>query len=148
MSHDYIIILIIAGIIVFQILIFANNMAKIKRYKKTIKGIENFEIVEVSVPEDWIKEIDVEEILQNPEEFQKLSTGFSSTTVDTDEDPEDFYDSDEITEDTNEPEEVTTERKSEKKGKSSQELDFPEDEETSGIEEFEEGDFEDSKTNR
>jgi hypothetical protein len=123
-------------------------MAKIKRYKKTIKGIENFEIVEVSVPEDWIKEIDVEEILQNPEEFQKLSTGFSSTTVDTDEDPEDFYDSDEITEDTKEPEEVTTERKSEKKGKSTQELDFPEDEETSEIEEFEEGDFEDSKTNR
>jgi len=148
MSHDYIIILIIAGIIVFQILIFANNMAKIKRYKKTIKEIDNFEIVEVSVPEEWIKEIDIEEILQNPEKFQKSPTGFSSTMVDTDEDPEDFYDSDEITEDTNEPEEVTTERKSEKKGKSTQELDFPEDEETSEIEEFEEGDFEDSKTNR
>ena len=71
------------------------NISKIKKYKKTIEDVKDFEIVEVSVPEEWIKEIDVEELLQNPDKFQELSTNFSSTMEETDEDPEAFFDHEE-----------------------------------------------------
>lgn len=144
--HDYIIILIIAVIIGIQILIFWKNMSKIKKYKQTIEDVKDFEIVEVSVPEEWIKEIGVEEILQNPEKFQELSTNFSSTTEETDEDLGIFENeqiNSQLDEDIEEDELLNLKLKGDN---SETELVFPEDD--SEIEEFEEEDFEEYKTNR
>jgi len=76
-SHDYIIITIIAGIIILQVWVFVVNIRKIGDYKKTIKQAKNFEIIEVEVPEDWIKEIEVKEILSNPEAFRELSASYT-----------------------------------------------------------------------
>jgi hypothetical protein len=76
-SHDYIIITIIAGIIILQVWVFVVNIRKIGDYKKTIRQAKNFEIIEVEVPEEWIKEIEVKEILGNPEAFRKLSANFN-----------------------------------------------------------------------
>lgn len=75
-QHDYIIIAIILGIILLQFIVFANNMRKISNYKKTIQKAQNFEIVEVEVPEDWIKEIEVKEILSDPDSFRKSSSKY------------------------------------------------------------------------
>ncbi|CAL67566.1 hypothetical protein [Christiangramia forsetii] len=148
--HDYIIILIIAVIIGIQVLIFWKNMSKIKKYKQTIEDVKDFEIVEVSVPEEWIKEIDVKEILQNPEKFQELSTNFSSSMEEIDEDPDTFFDDDDQIDsriddqETEDPELLELKLK----GNSTEpELVFPQDED-SEIEEFEEEDFEEYKTNR
>ena len=147
--HDYIIILIIAVIIGIQIFIFVRNMSKIRNYKKTIEDVKDFDIVEVSVPEEWIKDIDVEELLQNPDKFQELSTNFSSTIEETDEDPEFFFeDEDQIDSKFNDYESEEELSESKLKGDNSEaELVFP-DEDDSEIEEFEEEDFEDYKTNR
>ncbi len=76
-SHDYIIIAIIAGIIIFQVWVFVVNILKIGDYKRTIRQAKNFEILEVEVPEEWIKEIEVKEILGNPEAFRKLSASYT-----------------------------------------------------------------------
>jgi len=76
-SHDYIIIAIIAGIIILQLLVFVVNIRKIGDYKKTIRQARNFEIIEVEVPEEWIKEIEVKEILGNPAAFRKLSASYT-----------------------------------------------------------------------
>lgn len=76
-SHDYIIIAIIAGIIILQLWVFVVNIRKIGDYKKTIRQAKNFEIIEVEVPEEWIKEIEVKEILGNPEAFRELSANFN-----------------------------------------------------------------------
>ena len=81
-SHDYIIIAIIAGIIILQVYVFAVNIGKIKDYKKTIRQAKNFEIIEVEVPEEWIKEIEVKEILGNPEAFRESSANFTKNTID------------------------------------------------------------------
>jgi len=148
--HDYIIILIIAVIIGIQILIFWKNMSKIKKYKQTIEDVRDFEIVEVSVPEEWIKEIDVEEILQNPEKFQELSTNFSSSMEEVDEDPDTFFDDEDQIDSRFDDQETEDHELLELKLKDNStepELVFPEDED-SEIEEFEEEDFEDYKTNR
>ena len=147
--HDYIIILIIAIIIGIQIFIFSKNISKIKEYKKTIEDVKDFDIVEVSVPEEWIKDIDVKELLQNPDKFQELSTNFSSTMEETDEDPEVFFeDEDQIDSKFNDYESEEELLESKLKGDNSEtELVFPE-EDDSQIEEFEEEDFEDYKTNR
>ncbi|GGG23124.1 hypothetical protein [Christiangramia forsetii] len=125
-------------------------MSKIKKYKQTIEDVKDFEIVEVSVPEEWIKEIDVKEILQNPEKFQELSTNFSSSMEEIDEDPDTFFDDDDQIDsriddqETEDPELLELKLK----GNSTEpELVFPQDED-SEIEEFEEEDFEEYKTNR
>lgn len=76
-SHDFILIGIIAVIILVQVLVFIGNFRKIKDYKRTIKKANDFKIVEVTVPEEWIKNINVEDILKNPEEFGKVSSEFS-----------------------------------------------------------------------
>lgn len=81
-GHEYFIILIISAIIGLQIFIFFKNIRKINRYKKTIESVKDFDLVEVSVPEEWIKDIEVDEILNDPERFQKVSTSFSSHTED------------------------------------------------------------------
>jgi DNA-directed RNA polymerase subunit delta len=148
--HDYIIILIIALIIGLQIYIFAGNISKINRYKNTIEDVKDFEIVEVSVPEEWIKEIEVKEILQNPEKFQELATGFSSTIVDSDEDPVEFHESRQISDQLYESagEEDPLLNIKEKLVETSQELNSLEENEKFDIEEFDEEDFEDYKTNR
>lgn len=146
--HDYIIILIIVLIIGLQFFIFGQNISKIKKYKQTIEDVNDFEIVEVSVPEEWIKEIGVEEILQNPEKFQELSMNFSSTMEETDEDPNAFYDQEEQNLGYNLIEDEEDQTYSHKKNEQVQEIDFPENEESFEIEEFEEEDFEDYKTNR
>jgi DNA-directed RNA polymerase subunit delta len=148
--HDYIIILIIAVIIGIQIFIFGKNMSKIRNYKKTIEDVKDFEIVEVSVPEEWIKEIDVEEILQNPEKFQELSTNILSSMEEIDEDPETFLDEEEQINSEFDEAEIEEEELLELKlkGNSNEpELVFPDDED-SEIEEFEEEDFEEYNTNR
>ncbi|RRO12344.1 hypothetical protein [Flavobacteriaceae bacterium 14752] len=75
--HDFILIAIIGVIIVIQILVFLGNYRKIQDYKRTIQKANDFKIVEVSVPEEWIKNIEVEDILKNPEEFGKVSNEFS-----------------------------------------------------------------------
>lgn len=75
--HDFILIAIIAVIIVIQVLVFLGNYRKIQDYKRTIQKANDFKIVEVSVPEEWIKNIEVEDILKNPEEFGKVSSEFS-----------------------------------------------------------------------
>ena len=77
-SHDIILLIIIGAIILFQGYVFWGNRRKIRDYKKTIQSIKDFSVVEVSVPEEWIKSIDVEEILKNPEAFQNVSSEFSS----------------------------------------------------------------------
>lgn len=76
-SHDFILIGIIAVIILVQVLVFIGNFRKIKDYKRTIKKANDFKIVEVTVPEEWIKNINVEDILKNPEEFGKVSSEFT-----------------------------------------------------------------------
>ncbi len=145
--HDYIIILIILLIIGIQILIFGKNMSKIKKYKQTIEDVKDFEIVEVSVPEEWIKEIDVEELLQNPDKFQELASNFS-TMEETDEDPDAFDNQEEQNLDYNLIEDEEDQTTTHKKNEQVSEIDFPEDEESFEIEEFEEEDFEDYKSNR
>jgi cell division protein YceG involved in septum cleavage len=77
-SHDIILIIIIGAIILLQFYVFFGNYRKIQDYKKTIKKTKNFEIVEVSVPEEWIKDIEVDDILKDTEAFQKISSDFSS----------------------------------------------------------------------
>lgn len=81
-SHDYIIIAIIAGIIILQVWVFAVNVRKIGDYKKTIKQAKNFEIIDVEVPEEWIKDIELKEILGNPEAFRELSANFNNPVSD------------------------------------------------------------------
>ena len=107
--------------------------------------------MEVSVPEEWIKEIDVEEILQNPEKFQELSTNFSSTMAETDENPDIFFDDADQIDSKFDGSEIAQDDELlelKLKGNSTEpELVFPENED-SEIEEFEEEDFEDYKTNR
>lgn len=76
--HDIILIAIIGAIILVQVYVFIGNYRKIQDYKKTIEEKQNFEIVEVSVPEEWIKEVEVDDILRNPEAFQGISSEFSS----------------------------------------------------------------------
>jgi hypothetical protein len=76
--HDIILIIIIGGIILLQFYVFFGNYRKIQDYKKTIKKTKNFEIVEVSVPEEWLKDIEVDDILKDTEAFQKISSDFSS----------------------------------------------------------------------
>lgn len=76
-NHDYIIITIILAIIILQVIVFIGNLKKIDNYKKTIRQAKNFEIVEVAVPEDWIREIEVKEILSDPDAFRKLSANYS-----------------------------------------------------------------------
>jgi len=77
-SHDIILIIIIGAIILLQFYVFFGNYRKIQDYKKTIKKTKNFEIVEVSVPEEWIKDIEVDDILKDTEAFRKISSDFSS----------------------------------------------------------------------
>lgn len=81
-QHDYLIIAIITGIIFLQVYIFAGNLRKIRNYKKTIQKANNFEIVEVAVPEDWIKNIEVEEILRDPDAFQQISNNYKYSNSD------------------------------------------------------------------
>ncbi|WP_282017687.1 hypothetical protein [Salegentibacter mishustinae] len=122
-------------------------MSKIKKYKQTIEDVKDFEIVEVSVPEEWIKEIDVEELLQNPDKFQELASNFS-TMEETDEDPDAFDNQEEQNLDYNLIEDEEDQTTTHKKNEQVSEIDFPEDEESFEIEEFEEEDFEDYKSNR
>ena len=74
--HNVVIILIIAAIIILQFYVFLNNYKKIKDYKKTIEKIDHFEVVEVEVPEEWIKNIEVDDILKDRESFEKLSSTY------------------------------------------------------------------------
>ena len=76
--HDIVLIAIIGAIIVVQIYVFVNNYRKIQDYKKTIEKTQDFKIVEVAVPDEWINEVDVDDILRNPEAFQSSSSEFSS----------------------------------------------------------------------
>lgn len=76
--HDIVLIAIIGAIILVQIYVFVNNYRKIQDYKKTIEKTQDFKIVEVAVPEEWIKEVEVDDILRNPEAFQNSSSEFSS----------------------------------------------------------------------
>ena len=76
--HDIVLIAIIGAIIVVQIYVFVNNYRKIQDYKKTIEKTQDFKIVEVAVPDEWIKEVEVDDILRNPEAFQSSSSEFSS----------------------------------------------------------------------
>ncbi len=77
-SHDIILMIIIGVIIIAQFYVFIGNYRKIQDYKKTIEKTKDFKIVEVAVPEEWIKEIEVDEILRNPEGFQNISSEFTS----------------------------------------------------------------------
>jgi len=147
-SHDYIIITIIAGIIIFQVWVFVVNIRKIGDYKKTIKQAKNFEIIEVEVPEEWIKEIEVKEILGNPAAFRELSANFTKQG------------SDEVSDKNNSSNDISENTESENfinknapPNNSSvqvepipEELDFPEEEfepePEPEIEEYEEDDFE------
>ena len=70
-THDVVLMIIIAVIILLQFYVFWGNYRKIQDYKKTIEKAKDFKIVEVSVPEDLIKEIEVDEILDDPEAFQQ-----------------------------------------------------------------------------
>lgn len=74
--HDYIITGIIVGVIIFQVIAFLGNIKKIANYKKTIEQSKNFEIIEVEVPEDWIKDIEVKEILNDPDGFRESSAKY------------------------------------------------------------------------
>lgn len=74
--HDYIITGIIVGVIIFQVIAFWGNIKKIGNYKKTIEQAKNFEIIEVEVPEDWIRDIEVKEILRDPAAFRELSAKY------------------------------------------------------------------------
>jgi DNA-directed RNA polymerase subunit delta len=76
--HDYIITGIIVGIIIFQLIAFSGNIKKISNYKKTIEQAKNFEIIEVEVPEDWIRDIEVHEILNDPDGFSESSAKYSN----------------------------------------------------------------------
>lgn len=76
--HDIILIAIIGAIILVQVFVFFGNYRKIQDYKKTIEKANDFKIVEVAVPEELIKEVEVDDILRNPEAFQGISTEFSS----------------------------------------------------------------------
>lgn len=88
-DHDTVLILIIGVIIIVQFYIFYINYRKIQDYKKTIEKTKGFKIVEVAVPEELIKEIEVDEILRNPEAFQNISSEFTSKVK---EDPKDVLD--------------------------------------------------------
>lgn len=88
-DHDTVLILIIGVIIIVQFYIFYINYRKIQDYKKTIEKTKGFKIVEVAVPEELIKEIEVDEILRNPDAFQNISSEFTSKVK---EDPKDVLD--------------------------------------------------------
>ncbi|MCH8535201.1 MAG: hypothetical protein LAT51_09050 [Flavobacteriaceae bacterium] len=75
-SHDIILIIVIGAIILLQIYVFINNYIKIRNYKNTIKMAKEFEIVEVTVPDEWIKDLEVEDILKDPVGFQNSSSEF------------------------------------------------------------------------
>ncbi len=86
--HDIVLIAIIGAIILVQIYVFVNNYRKIQDYKKTIEKTQDFKIVEVAVPDEWIKEVEVDDILRNPEAFQNSSSEFSSKMTEApEEDP-------------------------------------------------------------
>ena len=53
-----------------------NNYKRIKNYKNAISKIDHFEVVEVEVPEEWIKNIEVDDILKDRESFEKLSSNY------------------------------------------------------------------------
>lgn len=76
--HDIILIIIIGVIILIQVYVFVGNYRKIQDYKKTIEKTSDFKIVEVLIPEEWVKEVEVDDVLRNPEAFQKSSSEFSS----------------------------------------------------------------------
>lgn len=82
-SHDIILIIVIGAIILLQVYVFWGNYRKIQNYKKTIQDVKNFEIVEVSVPEEWITKLEIDEILKDPAAFQKLSANYSPNGTDT-----------------------------------------------------------------
>ncbi|NJY62536.1 hypothetical protein HC174_07155 [Salinimicrobium sp. CDJ15-81-2] len=81
-SHDIILIIVIGAIILLQVYVFWGNYRKIQDYKKTIQDVKNFEIVEVSVPEEWISKLEIDEILQDPAAFQKLAADYSPNGID------------------------------------------------------------------
>lgn len=80
-SHDIILIIIIGAIIIAQFYVFWGNYLKIRNYKKTIQNVKSFKIVEVSVPEEWIKDIEVDEILRDPAAFRKLAEEFDPNNL-------------------------------------------------------------------
>jgi len=146
-QHDYIIIAIILGIILFQFIVFASNIRKISNYKRTIQKAKNFEIVEVAVPEDWIREIEVKEILSDPEAFRELSAkyGEEKEFMEEENTEEDFGEQFENNEKVIEQEEenISSENDNTLEGPNPEELNFPEEESQQEyeIEEFEEDDF-------
>jgi len=144
--HDYIITGIIVGIIIFQVIVFLGNIKKIANYKRTIEQAKNFEIIEVQIPEDRIKNIEVKEILSNPAAFRDSSINFNTEDfVDEVNFEEDLVDSVENNQKGIEYDEeiLSKENNLVSEETNPEELNFPEEEFTQEheIEEFEEDDF-------
>ncbi|WP_027078665.1 hypothetical protein [Maribacter antarcticus] len=57
--------IIIGAIIVIQIVVFAVNIARIWFYKQAIGNIDNYTIKHSNIPEEYIEQISVREILSN-----------------------------------------------------------------------------------
>jgi|TARA_Y100000588_G_C14117618_1_gene865901 hypothetical protein len=127
--HDIVLILIIGAIILVQVFVFMGNYRKIQGYKKTIEKTRDFKIVEVEVPEEWIKEVEVNDILRNPEAFQSSSSEFSSKMTEA---PENDLDEESAWE-----EDSTLETE-----EFSEEIEFPDASEVEGDDEAYEDDFE------
>jgi len=145
-QHDYIIIAIILCIILLQFIVFASNMRKIRNYKKTIQKAQDFEIVEVEVPEDWIKEIEVKEILNDPDGFRESSSNYGKKAKfkqeeNTERDFEEHFENNENVIE-QEEENISSENDNTLEDPNPEELNFPEESQQEyEIEEFEEDDF-------
>lgn len=68
--HEVLIILLIIIIVGFQVKIFINATKKISLFKEILPEASNFETVKVYIPENQIKEIKVDYILNNLNKFQ------------------------------------------------------------------------------
>lgn len=62
---EKILIIVIGGIIILQLTVFTRNMIRIFSYKQAIGKIDNYKIKHSIVPEEYIDEISVREILTN-----------------------------------------------------------------------------------
>ncbi len=66
--------IIIGCIIILQIIVFVRNLIRIFSYKQAIGNIHNYKIKHSIIPEEFIEDISVREILSNniPERLQPI----------------------------------------------------------------------------
>lgn len=70
--HDYIIGALIVIIVVIQFLVALTTSKKITLFKSIVPEVNNFETIKVFIPEDQIKTIKVEEILNNVNNYNGM----------------------------------------------------------------------------